>query len=133
MTFELFHILSGESPNVAVLERFIGERLAEAGIWDSTRTSDGIEQVRLIRHDPRRVSLVGRLWEIDQTLRSFWLEVERTDGDGIAWTLYFDVLGTARQVRNALLVHDATDEIEWRVTLTGMAEGRVGSEPPERD
>jgi hypothetical protein len=107
-----------EIPGLA-LEIFIGERLCEAGIWESPRTSDGFHLLREIERTPNHTRLCGQIWEIvHQTLHTFWLDVERRDD--VRWTLYFDtVTSSPRRDRNLAYVLERPEDVEWRVTLTG--------------
>jgi hypothetical protein len=101
------------------LESFIGERLTDASVWEAPRTSDGI---RLLREVERTVALMrfcGEIWEIDQTLHTFWLDVERVDQE-LKWRLYFDtIIDSPRRARNAAYALTRPEDAAWRVTLSG--------------
>jgi len=101
------------------LDAFIGERLADAGVWRSARVSDGISALRTLEKNQSRARFCGQIWHIDQTLHTFWLDIESSN-DHIDWTLYFDPIeDSPRNARN--LVHSLSrpDEVDWRVTLSG--------------
>ena len=57
-----------------LLESFVAGTLADAGVWSSPRVSDGLVAYRIVERGPTRVRVCGRIWEIDQTQRSFWLD-----------------------------------------------------------
>lgn len=112
------------------LEWFLGLCLSsEGGVWDGPRVSDGIEYLRVVEHEPERMRVCGRVWEIhDQSLHSFWLEVARTSDDGFSWTVHYDpVASSLRRAHNAVHVLEEADGIEWRLTLEGRAELRDGA------
>ena len=71
MEVDLRQVFSLDPPRADALESFISERLFEANVWQSPRTSDGIEHLRLVEHELDRVRLAGRIYAIDQTLHSF--------------------------------------------------------------
>lgn len=121
----LFALDSG--PSDALVESFISQRLFEANVWESPRTSDGIEHLRIVECEPERVRVSGRIFTIDQTLHSSWLDIERSDR-GVTWALYFDsVASSPRRARNAIDTFDQATDINWRVTLTGLLEIRDGT------
>lgn len=106
-----------------LVEAFVADALADAGVWSSRRASDGIQTLRIVEWVPKRLRVCGKIWSIDQTLHTFWL-----DADGCAtptsttWTLYFDVdetSMTARRAHNILYVLQDPGEVVWRVTLIG--------------
>jgi hypothetical protein len=100
------------------LESFIGNRLADAGVWDA-RTSDGISLLREIERTDVLARFCGQIWSIDQTLHTFWLDIERLRHE-LDWTLYFDALiDSPRAARNAGYALARPDEAEWQVTLSG--------------
>jgi hypothetical protein len=121
---DLLALISVEPGRTDALDWFIGSCLCEGGIWESPRTSDGINAIeRVLERGPAALRVAGRIWEIDQSLHTFWLELKRNDGsDRFAWSLYFDVIETsARRARNALSSHEDAEEIEWRAKLMGQA------------
>jgi hypothetical protein len=109
-------------PGSAALEWFIGTCLFEAGVWASPRTSDGVNAIeRVLERGLDVLRGCGTIWEIDQSLHAFWLEIERT-GDRFAWRLYYDVIASSeRRARNAMSNHDRPEDLEWRATLAGEA------------
>jgi len=111
------------------LEQFIGARLVAAGLWHSARTSDGIASVRVLERGPAIVRLCGHMYTIDQTLHAFWLELVPEGGAcSVRWTLYFGIdEPSARRRRDAILVHDHPEDLDWNVTLSGTAVVRDGS------
>lgn len=127
MTVDLQSLLSLEPGRTDALDWFIGSCLYDGGIWESPRTSDGIHSVRVLEDASDKLRVCGRIWEIDQSLHSFWLELER-DGaaDRFAWFLYFDVIETsARRARHAHESHDNPEDIEWRARVVGEATVQV--------
>lgn len=63
--------------------------------------------------------LCRQIWEIDQTLHTFWLNVERVDQE-LQWTLYFDaIIDSPRRARNAGYAPSRAEVVEWRVTSLG--------------
>lgn len=132
MLVDLRHLFSLDPPDTCEVDRFIGERLFEAGVWEDARVSDGISYVRVVEHAPERVRFGGLIWEItDQTVHPFWLDLERRD-ERVAWALYYDVVATSpRRTRDAIRVIDRAGEAEWRVTLTGSAVVRDGVLVPD--
>jgi hypothetical protein len=103
---------------------FIGSCLCAGGVWESPRTSDGIQGIdRVFERAPDVLRVRGRIFEIDQALHAFWLELARhASGDRVAWSLYFDVAeASPRRARNALDRSDRPDDIEWRAKVTGEA------------
>jgi hypothetical protein len=106
------------------LESFVARALFDAGVWPSTRTSDGVASCRVIERTPVRLRVCGRVWAIDQTLHSFWLDVVRAHSapGALAWTLYFDVDATsvgARRARDAIDAIDDPHDVAWVVRLDG--------------
>jgi hypothetical protein len=116
----LFSLAPGRAD---ALDSFIGSCLYDGGIWESTRTSDGIHSTRVLEHASDELRVCGRIWEIDQSLHTFWLELKRDgSGDRFAWSLYFDVIETsARRARNAHESHDNAEDLEWRAKVVGEA------------
>jgi hypothetical protein len=115
------------SPLIDPLELFVGQRLVDAGVWDSWRTSDGIKRFRVLEHGESRVRLSGEIWKIDdQSLHVFWLNLvrESTQPDRVAWTLHFDVLRP--RARDAVDLLDRAEDGEWAITLSGIARVRDG-------
>jgi hypothetical protein len=102
------------------LESFLGDRLHEAGVWESPRSSDGISALREIERTSVRARLCGQIWEIvEQSLHAFWLDVERS-ADDVRWTLYFGaIVDSPRRARNAAYALSDPGEVEWNVTLSG--------------
>jgi len=123
MTVDLQSLLSLEPGRTDALDWFIGSCLYDGGIWQSPRTSDGIHSIRVLEHASDELRVCGRIWEIDQSLHTFWLELKRDgDGDRFAWFLYFDVIETsARRARNAHDSHDKPEDVEWRAKVVGEA------------
>lgn len=114
------------SGDTGALESFLGARLFETGIWESPRACDGIEHLRVVRNDPRFVSLSGRIFTIDQILHSFWLDLEARDAC-VAWSLHLDVVASSsRRARHAADACDHAADLQWRVSLAGRAEVREG-------
>jgi hypothetical protein len=102
---ETLHLL--DPPSFQALDWFIGTCLYDGGIWDSPRTSDGIQSIgRVLERGPDRLRVGGRIYEIDQTLHTFRLELSRAAADDrVTWSLDFDV----------------TDDSACRATLLGEA------------
>jgi hypothetical protein len=101
------------------LESFIGERLTDAGVWKAPRTSDGISLLREVERAVALVRFCGQIWQIDQTLHTFWLDVERVEQE-LRWTLYFDpIIDSPRRARNAAYSVTGPEVVEWRVTVSG--------------
>lgn len=123
MTVDLPALLSLEPGSMDALDFFIGGCLYDGGIWQSPRTSDGIHSIRVLEHASDKLRVCGRIWEIDQSLHTFWLELTRDgSGDRFAWSLYFDVIETsARRAQNAHESHDNPEDIEWRAKIIGGA------------
>lgn len=123
MTVDLQSALSFEPGRTGALDWFIGSCLYDGGIWDSPRTSDGIHSIRVLEHASDELRVCGRIWEIDQSLHTFWLELRRDGaGDRFALFLYFDVIETsARRAQNALDSHDNPEDVQWRAKLAGEA------------
>ncbi|HVK77912.1 MAG TPA: hypothetical protein VM734_31615 [Kofleriaceae bacterium] len=105
------------------LEEVLATLLHAAGVWDSPRTSDGVDRWRVVTREPTRVRLCGRVWTIDQQLHGFWLDVRRDDPAAPAtWTLYLDVDDPSRRrARDAIDLIDAPDQVAWRHTVSGKA------------
>lgn len=107
-----------------LLEFFVATALFDSGVWSSPSTSDGVTYHRVVERTPARLRVCGRLWEIDQTLRSFWLDVAQTHAvpGHTTWTLYFDVdegsVG-GRRARNAVDAIDDPSDVAWVVALAG--------------
>jgi len=128
MNIDLRSLFSLEPGQTDALDAFIGHRLFEAKVWASPRTSDGITHLRVVECEPERLRVCGRIFEIDQTLHSFWLDLEREhSGSGVTWALYFDVAGSPRTQQNAIDTYDDAREIDWRVALAGRGEFRNGA------
>ena len=124
MTADLATLLALEPGRSDALDWFVGNCLSDAGIWDSPRTSDGIQAIeRVLERGPNVLRVCGRIWDIDQTLHTFWLEIARDDeGERFGWFLYFDVAeSSARRARNALDNYSRADDIAWHAKLTGEA------------
>jgi hypothetical protein len=119
------------SPPWYVLEAFVADRLYASGVWSSPRMSDGVSAVRAVEDGPDRARIAGRIWAIDQTLHSFWIDAERdgTRADRISWTMYFELdpsALTARQLRDATYVLEDPLQARWRTVLSGYAIARDG-------
>jgi hypothetical protein len=114
------------------LDGFVSACLADAGVWKSPRTSDGVQGIeRVLEHSPERLRICGRIWSIDQELHTFWLELQRRADSEITWRLCFDVVGSSpRRARNAVHDHDRPDEIEWSTMLAGTATTQDGTLRP---
>jgi hypothetical protein len=126
-TLQSVRALEAEGDLREALESFISQCLHEAGVWASPCVSDGVSSYRVIERGPHRTRICGRIWEIDQTQRSFCVEVERQDGNprGAIWKLFFDIDDTQMSPRRARLAVDVIDDpthVQWRVALTGRAE-----------
>ena len=123
MTVDLQSLLSHEPGRTDALDWFIGSCLYDGGIWESPRTSDGVHSIRVLEHAADELRVCGRIWEIAQSLQTFWLELKRDGaGDRFAWLLYFDVIETsACRARNAHVSHDNPEDVEWRAKLVGEA------------
>jgi hypothetical protein len=124
------------SPPWYVLEHFVANRLHESGVWSSPRTSDGVSSARVVEDGPDRARIGGRIWTIEQTLHSFWIDAERdrASADRFGWTLYFDLdpaALTARQLRDAVDVLEDPRQARWRTVLSGHAVDRNGRLAPE--
>ena len=128
MELDLRTAFSLQPGQTDALDSFIGHRLFEAGVWESPRTSDGIPHLRIVERAPRSVRACGQVYEIDQSLRSFWLDLRReTTENDVAWSLHFDVVGSSpAEQRNAIDVCDQAEKIDWRVILTGLGDIRDG-------
>jgi hypothetical protein len=105
------------------LELFIARVLHRGGVWEHPRRSDGIEGWRAVERSPSLLRLGGRIFEIDQSLHTFWLELEAGIGAAsVQWRLYFDVVGRPFQrVADALDVLDSAEQADWRLALAGTA------------
>jgi hypothetical protein len=119
--------MDGESDVAATLAAFVSQRLFEAGVWSSPRVSDGVSSYRVMERGRGALRLCGRIWDIDQSQHSFWLDLEWEPGDkqGANWKLFFGVDETAMSPRRARLAIDcieAPNQVTWRVALTGRAE-----------
>jgi hypothetical protein len=118
----LSQLVSLDPRDTDALDLFVSTCLACGGVWESFRTSDGIAHIdRVFDRGPEGLGVCARIYEIaDQTLHTFWLELERDVG-GISWSLYFDPIGTSPRDHNVVPNHERADEVEWRATLTGEA------------
>lgn len=123
MDVNLLALISVELGHTDALDWFLASCLCEGGIWDRPRTSDGISAIRVLERGPDTLRVAGHIWEINQSLHAFRLELERTDlADRFGWVLHFDVIETsARRARDALSNHQSAAEIEWRAKLEGDA------------
>jgi hypothetical protein len=130
MTIEtdpLFILISEEEDAAAYkLEDFITDALYRADIWDSYRASDGVEFWRVVKRDPTRVRLSGRIDELSQVGHTFWLDLERDKGrsEQVNWTLYFDIIRgfwSPRRISMAAEVLDVPEQAEWQFALKGSA------------
>jgi hypothetical protein len=83
--------------------------------------------IYLLREVERTVALVrfcGQVWDIDQTLHTFRLDVERVDQE-LQWRLHFDpIIDSRRRTRNAAYALTGPEVVEWRVTLSGKSKKR---------
>jgi hypothetical protein len=118
----LLSLDTGADPRDAI-ELFVARALFGAGLWSSPRRSDGIASYRIVEQEPTRIRVCGKIWEIDQTLHPFWLDVEHHAAPAFStWTLYFDIDATLASTRRARLALDTIldpGDVTWRVTLTG--------------
>lgn len=106
------------------LDRFIADRLYEAGVWDSPRHADGVVYVRVLEHERDRLRLNGRLYTIDQKLHAFWLDIHTVETE-VDWALHYDVIASSpRRARNAIDLHDRASDIEWEIQLLGRVKVR---------
>jgi hypothetical protein len=122
-----------------VLEGFLGQCLHRTGVWRSPRVSDGIVACRVVVADARRLRACGRLWEIDQTQHAFWLDLEDDplEPDCMRWTLHYDIVRSSRRSHatvgsiDAIEQVDRPEQIEWRITSSGVAHVEDGVWVPE--
>ena len=123
MEVDLQTALPIEPGPMEALDLFVSTCLAEAGMWDHFRNSDGVAIERLLERSADRLRLAGRIWSIDQAVHTFWLEVKRKDSAAtFLWSLYFDVVeATPRRARNAVHDHDRPEDIQWRAIAAGEA------------
>jgi hypothetical protein len=108
------------------LDAFVGACLCDGGIWKSPRTSDGIQGLsRVLARGPDTLRVCGRIYEIDQTVHPFWLELYRdASGHQVSWLLYFDVASLIpRRARGAVDSCEDPDSIDWIARLAGEAWG----------
>jgi hypothetical protein len=105
------------------LGEFVSQRLFEAGVWPSPRTSDGVLYVRTVEDEVDTMRLCGLIYRIEQTVHAFWLELAAGTSPGeVAWSLWFELVGgSAQKQRNAIDLASRTDELEWEVALAGTA------------
>jgi hypothetical protein len=77
----------------------------------------------VLERTPDRLRVLGHIYDIDQALHAFWLEILREgEDDRFAWFLGFDVAETsARRARRTLDTYDRAEEIPWRARLVGEA------------
>ena len=130
-TDPLFVLIPQEGSSADTLERFIADVLHQGGVWDTPRVSDGISTWRVAEHGATRVRLAGRIWEIPQEFRSFWLDLEREGlrPEQVKWTLYFDSVPGRRSPRrasDAIDIIEVPEQADWRVTLMGIAKVQDG-------
>jgi hypothetical protein len=133
---DLRSVFSLELGHTDVLDSFISNRLFEAGVWESPPTSDGIVSLRVVTCEANCLSVCGRIFEIDQTLHSFWLDLTcEGSANGVSWAVYFDpIAGSQRCERNAIDTYDRAEDLIWRVALSGLADVRDGAlVPASRD
>ncbi|MEO6773556.1 MAG: hypothetical protein ABI467_11120 [Kofleriaceae bacterium] len=72
------------------------------------------------------VRLVGSIYDIDQSVHSFWLAIAVTD-HGIGWTLQVGTVGLSpRRTRDAHFNYDYPEEVEHAALDFGSAEVRDG-------
>ena len=108
------------------LEAFISQRLYDEGIWPSARTSDGVASFRVVEQSAGRLGVCGRIWDIGQTVHSFWLVIERDplEPTRVTWTLYFEpdvTMLSPRQARDAIDAINEPADVPWQHTLKGHA------------
>ncbi len=105
----------------SALERFVARALFQGRVWDSTRTSDGVSAYRVVERTATRLRICGEIWEINQSRRLFWLEVERSrPGSGFAWSVRFDArFESERCARSAVTALERPDGVEWTRTVEG--------------
>jgi len=130
MDLDLRTLFSLEDGQTKALEFFISGRLFEAGLWNSWRSSDGIQYLRVVQCEPACVRVCGRIYEVrDQSLHIFWLDLKRaTSGTGVRWTLYFDAPApTNRHERDAIYMSDRAEDFSWAFVLAGDAQVRDGT------
>ncbi len=129
MDADLGVVFSLEQGATDALELFVAQRLFEGGIWESSRTSDGISYLRVVTNDPMFLRVCGQIFAISQTANAFWLDLKREPGGtAVAWVLNFDPVASTRdRAMRAIEACSCADEIEWNVTLAGRAEFRAGS------
>lgn len=129
MHLDLRSLFSLEPGHTDALDSFIGDRLVEAGVWESPRTSDGIVSLRVVECEPNCLCVCGRIHEIDQTLHSFWLDLTcEASGSRVNWAVYFDPIASSpRRERNAIDTVDRAEDLDWRVALAGLADVRDGA------
>jgi hypothetical protein len=100
------------------LEAFVAARLSKGGVWSSPRESDRVAWHRIVERGPARLRVCGRIWTIDQTEHSFWLDVawEAEGRGGATWTLFFEVDETSGSRRARLAVYAIGDpgDVECR-------------------
>lgn len=121
MAADLLALISVELGRTDALDWFIGSCLCEGGIWKHPRTSDGISAVRVLEHGADNLRVAGQIWEINQSLHAFWLEIARDTTLGrFAWVLYFDVT-SARRALHAHVDNENAEDVDWSAKLTGQA------------
>ncbi|HMG55180.1 MAG TPA: hypothetical protein VK601_16905 [Kofleriaceae bacterium] len=124
MSADLTTLILLEAGHTDALDAFVSSCLFDGCVWTSPRESDGIPNIeRVLERTSDRLRLCGRIYNIDQTLHPFWLELSRdVSGPSATWILYFDVVeSSARRACNALTSCDKAADIEWRVVLAGAA------------
>lgn len=109
------------------LDRFVSERLYEARVWSSPRTSDGVHTRRVVECNGARIGIAGRIWDIAQVLHAFWLTVEREEDEPrrVTWTLFFELADqelSPRRRQNLVDVADRADDIAWEHVFSGTAD-----------
>jgi hypothetical protein len=103
---------------VEEVEALIAQALVDGGVWETARTSDSLARCRVMARDAERVRLLGRIWTIDQTEHTFWLDLER----GGAWRLWYE-LDRALSERRRRDAHDlvtAPEQIAWEHVFEGV-------------
>jgi hypothetical protein len=123
---ELAKYLRKPAPDDVSLERFIGECLTLAGVWDRWRESDGISRVYRFDETPELQTVCAGIYQIsDQQVRYVWLVVRAADP--IRWTLGLDPhSGSERRAQEDLEHSNDLTALDWDRRVEGVAEIRDG-------